>query len=180
MVPGPNPFPQHPVNDLPVGRTHSTEALGTRVGSGSSIGSNRGVPLNVHGMTMSKFCYECGTKYLIPQAKYCCECGTKRIWLQCCVVGLMYVTILPQFCDNKVLREYISSWCFESINLRLVLESSGLVPASLSWSTSLSNRFESFKSFEWPVDWVNQDCKVVSHAWKFDVFRNFWICSNQF
>lgn len=76
---GANPFPQHPVNDLPVGRTHSTEAVGSRMGSGSSIGSNRGVPLNVHGMTMSKFCYECGTKYLVPQAKYCCECGTKRI-----------------------------------------------------------------------------------------------------
>ena len=106
---GPNPFPQHPVNDLPVGRTHSTEALGTRVGSGSSIGSNRGVPLNVHGMTMSKFCYECGTKYLIPQAKYCCECGTKRIWLEYCVVDLTYVTILPQLCDNKVLRKYTSS-----------------------------------------------------------------------
>lgn len=76
---GANPFPQHPVNDLPVGRTHSTEAVGSRMGSGSSIGSNRGVPLNEHGMTMSKFCYECGTKYLVPQAKYCCECGTKRI-----------------------------------------------------------------------------------------------------
>ena len=55
---GPNPFPQHPVNDLPVGRTHSTEALGIRVGSGSSIGSNRGVPLNVHGMTSSAMSVE--------------------------------------------------------------------------------------------------------------------------
>ena len=35
--------------------------------------------LNQHGMSMSKFCYECGFKFPVPQAKYCCECGTKRI-----------------------------------------------------------------------------------------------------
>ncbi|XP_065844192.1 zinc finger C2HC domain-containing protein 1A-like [Oscarella lobularis] len=31
------------------------------------------------GRWMSKFCYECGTQYPVPNAKYCCECGTKRI-----------------------------------------------------------------------------------------------------
>ena len=74
-------FPQHailPHTEMPFGRNHSTEAVG-RVGSGSSTGSHRGVPLNIHGMAMSKYCYECGTKFPVPQAKYCCECGTKRI-----------------------------------------------------------------------------------------------------
>ena len=47
--------------------------------SGCSLGSYKGVPLNQHGMKMGKFCYECGSKYPVPQAKYCCECGTKRI-----------------------------------------------------------------------------------------------------
>ena len=56
----------------------STELL-TGIGSGSRMNSSRGVPLNEHGMTMGKFCYECGSKYPVPQAKYCCECGTKRI-----------------------------------------------------------------------------------------------------
>ena len=55
-----------------------------RGGSGSSLGGGggggrKGVPLNQHGMTMSKFCYECGASFPVPQAKYCCECGTKRI-----------------------------------------------------------------------------------------------------
>lgn len=50
-----------------------------RTSSGSSTGSNPKEPINQHGMLMSKFCYECGTKYPVPQAKYCCECGTKRI-----------------------------------------------------------------------------------------------------
>ena len=50
-----------------------------RVSSGSSLSGHKGVPLNEHGMTMGKFCYECGSKYPVPQAKYCCECGTKRI-----------------------------------------------------------------------------------------------------
>ena len=40
---------------------------------------NKGTHLNAHGMTMSKFCYECGSRFPVPQAKYCCECGTKRI-----------------------------------------------------------------------------------------------------
>lgn len=39
----------------------------------------RNLQLNKHGMTMTKFCYECGSKFPVPQAKYCCECGTKRI-----------------------------------------------------------------------------------------------------
>ena len=48
-------------------------------GSGHNLGCYKGVPLNQHGMKMGKFCYECGSKYPVPQAKYCCECGTKRI-----------------------------------------------------------------------------------------------------
>jgi len=70
--------PSYPTPEMPFGGNHSTEAVG-RVGSGSSTGSHRGVPLNIHGMAMSKYCYECGTKFPVPQAKYCCECGTKRI-----------------------------------------------------------------------------------------------------
>jgi len=27
---------------------------------------------------LSKFCYECGSKYPVEHAKFCCECGTKR------------------------------------------------------------------------------------------------------
>lgn len=69
-------------HDVPAGERranpNSAEFL-PRIGSGSSLGSNKGVPLNEHGMKMSKFCYECGSKYPVPQAKYCCECGTKRI-----------------------------------------------------------------------------------------------------
>ncbi|XP_064383273.1 zinc finger C2HC domain-containing protein 1A-like [Halichondria panicea] len=54
---------------------------GDRGSSGSSIGSasHRRTPLNAHGMVMSKFCYECGSKFPVPQAKFCCECGTSRI-----------------------------------------------------------------------------------------------------
>ena len=63
------------------GRGGGSNGEGMRAGSGSSLGggSRKGVPLNQHGMTMSKFCYECGARYPVPQAKYCCECGTKRI-----------------------------------------------------------------------------------------------------
>ncbi len=54
---------------------------GDRGSSGSSIGSasHRRTPLNAHGMVMSKFCYECGLKFPVPQAKFCSECGTQRI-----------------------------------------------------------------------------------------------------
>ncbi len=56
---------------------------GVRVDSETSLNSlnlrNKGTHLNAHGMTMSKFCYECGSKFPVPQAKYCSECGTKRI-----------------------------------------------------------------------------------------------------
>lgn len=52
------------------------ESGGPHVSSGLSL---KRVPLNEHGMKMGKFCYECGSKYPVPQAKYCCECGTKRI-----------------------------------------------------------------------------------------------------
>lgn len=43
--------------------------------SSVSVGSN-----NIRsGTRLSKFCYECGTKYPVVHAKYCCECGVKRL-----------------------------------------------------------------------------------------------------
>lgn len=32
-------------------------------------------------MKMSKFCHECGTKFLLDSAKFCMDCGVKRIVL---------------------------------------------------------------------------------------------------
>lgn len=32
-------------------------------------------------MKMSKFCHECGSKFLLEQAKFCMDCGVKRICL---------------------------------------------------------------------------------------------------
>lgn len=29
-------------------------------------------------LKMSKFCYECGTKFIVEQAKFCMDCGAKR------------------------------------------------------------------------------------------------------
>ena len=51
---------------------------------GSTRGPSAGnlqsrAPLTNHGMPMSKFCYECGNKFPVPQAKYCCMCGTLRL-----------------------------------------------------------------------------------------------------
>lgn len=28
---------------------------------------------------MSKFCHECGAKFVLAIAKYCCECGVRRL-----------------------------------------------------------------------------------------------------
>lgn len=30
----------------------------------------------------SKFCHECGSKFIITQAKFCMECGVKRLVLE--------------------------------------------------------------------------------------------------
>lgn len=38
-------------------------------------------PLNDNVNKMSKFCYECGAKYIYDQAKFCVECGVKRVAL---------------------------------------------------------------------------------------------------
>lgn len=32
-------------------------------------------------MKMSRFCHECGNKFLVEQAKFCMDCGVKRIVL---------------------------------------------------------------------------------------------------
>ncbi|CAG9773894.1 unnamed protein product [Ceutorhynchus assimilis] len=44
--------------------------------STSSSGSETGTSLK-----MSKFCYECGTKFPVATAKFCVECGVKRLLL---------------------------------------------------------------------------------------------------
>lgn len=33
-------------------------------------------------MKMSKFCHECGSKFLISSAKFCMECGVRRMVLE--------------------------------------------------------------------------------------------------
>jgi len=67
-------------DNIPLPALQKHHLTNGRISSGSSTGStSRETPLNAHGMLMSKFCYECGTKYPVPQAKYCCMCGTKRI-----------------------------------------------------------------------------------------------------
>lgn len=30
---------------------------------------------------MTKFCYECGAKFIVPHAKFCMECGVRRVVL---------------------------------------------------------------------------------------------------
>lgn len=34
-----------------------------------------------NGVTPSRFCHECGTRYPVKTAKFCCECGMKRIMI---------------------------------------------------------------------------------------------------
>lgn len=31
---------------------------------------------------MTKFCYECGAKFVVPHAKFCMECGVRRVVLE--------------------------------------------------------------------------------------------------
>lgn len=31
---------------------------------------------------MSKFCHECGTKFMVTTAKFCMDCGVKRVVLE--------------------------------------------------------------------------------------------------
>lgn len=38
-------------------------------------------PLNENINILSKFCYECGAKFIYDQAKFCVECGVKRVVL---------------------------------------------------------------------------------------------------
>lgn len=33
-------------------------------------------------MKLSKFCHECGAKFIVEQAKFCMECGVKRVTLE--------------------------------------------------------------------------------------------------
>lgn len=46
-----------------------------------STSAKRREPLNENVSKMSKFCYECGAKYIYDQAKFCVECGVKRVVL---------------------------------------------------------------------------------------------------
>lgn len=49
----------------------------------SSNGNNNSVEKDkcLFDSRMPKFCYECGAKYIVPQAKFCMECGVKRVCL---------------------------------------------------------------------------------------------------
>lgn len=38
-------------------------------------------PLHFNAMKMSKFCHECGAKFIVDQAKFCMDCGAKRAML---------------------------------------------------------------------------------------------------
>lgn len=40
---------------------------------------NRAVSTESSDLTFSKFCHECGYKFVVPTAKFCIECGVRRI-----------------------------------------------------------------------------------------------------
>lgn len=33
-------------------------------------------------MKLSKFCHECGAKFIVDQAKFCMECGVRRVTIE--------------------------------------------------------------------------------------------------
>lgn len=47
-------------------------AVVTRTCSNQSIAS----------VKLSRFCYECGSEFIVPKAKFCMECGVKRVVLE--------------------------------------------------------------------------------------------------
>lgn len=46
-------------------------------GSGASLSGS----LNTSTIKMSKFCHECGARFIVDQAKFCIDCGVKRLVL---------------------------------------------------------------------------------------------------
>lgn len=70
---------------------HRLESGGSSGGNGSGVSgvgeyklstsSKLRESLNENVNNLSKFCYECGAKYIYDQAKFCVECGVKRVVL---------------------------------------------------------------------------------------------------
>ncbi|XP_065191404.1 zinc finger C2HC domain-containing protein 1A-like isoform X1 [Sycon ciliatum] len=72
----------------PLGRSSSASTSGVSDMSDVSlppIGTGRKLSHGSHAQmqqgpgTMSRFCYDCGTRFPVPNAKFCCECGKKRL-----------------------------------------------------------------------------------------------------
>ncbi|XP_017479333.1 PREDICTED: homeobox protein 5 isoform X1 [Rhagoletis zephyria] len=61
-------------DDLP-----ASTAKGQQYSSSSSLSSTNAAMSA--SMKMSKFCHECGAKFLVEQAKFCMDCGVRRIVL---------------------------------------------------------------------------------------------------
>ncbi|KAL9919565.1 uncharacterized protein ACN427_001469 isoform 2-T2 [Glossina fuscipes fuscipes] len=76
----------------PTNNNAETELINYEVNNNNSY-SGLNTPLNVStqmynlnsamstSMKMSKFCHECGSKFIVEQAKFCMDCGVKRIVL---------------------------------------------------------------------------------------------------
>lgn len=44
----------------------------------SSMSAKSRDPSNFNSLKMSKFCHECGAKFIVDHAKFCMDCGVKR------------------------------------------------------------------------------------------------------
>lgn len=54
----------------------SNSATERKMSSSMSVKSKE--PSNFNTMTLSKFCHECGAKFIVDQAKFCMDCGVRR------------------------------------------------------------------------------------------------------
>ncbi|XP_073812305.1 uncharacterized protein isoform X12 [Musca autumnalis] len=72
--------PIHPTMTAAMGLTSTPNQRETSANSSSQLlyGSSSTMSSS---MKMSKFCHECGSKFLIEHAKFCMDCGVKRICL---------------------------------------------------------------------------------------------------
>lgn len=43
--------------------------------------TNKNTAANDAAPKLTKFCYECGAKFIVPTAKFCMECGVRRVVL---------------------------------------------------------------------------------------------------
>lgn len=63
-------------------KINSSKSAGSISNSSSTKSSNSQITTTLSNSKVSKFCHECGSKFLLDQAKFCMDCGVRRIVLK--------------------------------------------------------------------------------------------------